>query len=308
MHSPLLRFGLTLILGTSLLSACRPSAPEPVTPLPSPLPTLSPVPSGCTTLGQTRVSATDGMTQVCVPAGEFWMGAAASDPQAQADEKPRHLVTLAAFWLDQTEVTNAMFEKCVAAGACHERTYSPYLWGVRLPNGTPYYGEASTQDDPVIMLDGDEAQAYCQWAGRRLPTEAEWEKAARGPSTGSGDERLYPWGNQIDCQHAIFLGCETEQAPAAANSHPLGLSPSGALNLSGNLWEWVSDWYSASYYANSPAQNPTGPATGEFRTIRGGGWHSNPAQLRATNRSTGKPEHSTDGEIGFRCAESASLP
>lgn len=229
------------------------------------------------------------------------MGAGGTDREALDDEKPRHRVTLDAFWLDRTEVTNTMFALCVAAGACHERTYSPYLWGVRLPNGTPYYGEAAYREDPVIMLDSDEAQAYCHWAGRRLPTEAEWEKAARGPATGSDDERLYPWGADLDCAHASYLGCD--QGPGEVTSHPLGASPYGALDLSGNLWEWVSDWYDPNYYQHSPAQNPTGPTLGEFRTIRGGGWHSNPAQLRITNRSTGKPEHSTDGEIGFRCAQ-----
>jgi formylglycine-generating enzyme required for sulfatase activity len=229
------------------------------------------------------------------------MGAAESDTQALADEKPRHLVSLEAFWIDRTEVTNNMFAKCVAAGSCNERTYSPYLWGVRLPNGTPYYGEVKYRDAPVIMLDSNEAQAYCQWAGRRLPSEAEWEKAARGT-----DERVYPWGVTLDCEHASFLGCEKE--PGDVTSHPLGVSPYGALNMSGNMWEWVGDWYDPDYYQHSPAQNPTGPALGEFRTIRGGGWHSNPAQLRATNRSTGKPEHSTDGEIGFRCALNASTP
>jgi len=230
------------------------------------------------------------------------MGAAETDLQAQADEKPRHLLALDAFWIDRTEVTNAMFAKCVAAGICHERQYSPYLWGVRLPNGAPYYGEAIYRDGPVIMLDSDEAQAYCRWAGRRLPSEAEWEKAARGT-----DERLYPWGANLDCEHASYLGCQAEQAPDSVTSHPLGISPFGALNLSGNLWEWVADWYDARYYLRSPAQNPAGPASGEFRTIRGGGWHSNPAQLRATNRSSGKPEHATDGEIGFRCASDARL-
>lgn len=298
-RSKYLEFVLALLVVS--LWSCQP------TDLPTTTPTLTVGPNSdpsiCTVVGQTRVSPTDDMTLVCVPAGEFWMGASETDAQAAPDEKPRHRVTLDAFWVDRTEVTNTMFEKCVAAGACHERTYSPYLWGVRLPNGTPYYGESNYRDDPVIMLDGDEAQAYCQWAGRRLPTEAEWEKTARGT-----DERLYPWGAELDCAHAIYLGCEKEQAPASAISHPLGISPYGALNMSGNLWEWVADWYDANYYSQSPAQNPTGPASGEFRTIRGGGWHDNPAQLRATNRSTGKPEHSTDGEIGFRCALSDNLP
>jgi len=294
-------FRIMLVLLFSFLSSCTASN------LPTAFPTLTTVPtldpSNCAAIGQTRVSPVDGMPQVCVPAGEFWMGALENDQQAESDEKPRHLVSLEAFWIDRTEVTNEMFAKCVAAGACHERTSSPYLWGVRLPNGTPYYGEVTYRDDPVIMLDSDEALAYCRWVGRRLPTEAEWETAARGT-----DERLYPWGANLDCKHAIYLGCEKEQAPASVTSYTLGSSPYGALNMSGNLWEWTADWYEANSYSQASIQNPTGSASGEFRTLRGGGWHSNPAQLRVTNRSTGKPEHSTDGEIGFRCASSVNIP
>jgi formylglycine-generating enzyme required for sulfatase activity len=301
MPIPAQLFRRTFLVICGLLAACAPLTPTPRWLDSTPSPNLPYRSDSCTVLGQTLNSPRDGMTQVCVPAGEFWMGAAASDGEAQADEKPRHRVVLAAFWIDRTEVTNTMFEKCVAAGACHPREYSPYLWGVRLPNGTPYYGQVAFQEAPVIMLDGDEAQAYCVWAGRRLPTEAEWEKAARG-----SDERLYPWGADLDCEHASYLGCQKE--PGLASSHPLGISPYGALNMSGNLWEWVSDWYDPGYYQHSPTQNPLGPAEGEFRAIRGGGWHSNPAQLRASNRSTGKPEHATDGEIGIRCAASVSLP
>ena len=229
------------------------------------------------------------------------MGAAESDLQADADEKPQRTVTLNAFWLDRTEVTNAMFALCVSAGACQERSYSPYLWGVNLPNGTPYYGEVAYADYPAIVLDGDEAQAYCTWAGRRLPSEAEWEKAARG-----ADGRLYPWGANMDCMHANYLECV--KMPAAADSYASGGSPYGALNMSGNLWEWTADWYAAGYYLQAPAENPPGPAAGEFRSLRGGGWRSLAAQLRVTNRSSGKPLHATDGEIGLRCAWSAAAP
>ena len=143
------------------------------------------------------------------------MGASENDTLADPDEKPAHQVYLDAYWIDQTEVTNAMFARCVTAGACHERKYSPYLWGVRLPNGTPYYGEVDYRDYPVIMLDSEEAQAYCRWAGRRLPYEAEWEKAARGT-----DGRLYPWGSGLDCEHANFLGCE--KGPMSADLSRLG--------------------------------------------------------------------------------------
>ena len=257
--------------------------------------TVSDQPPPCDTIGQTWVSPGDGMTLVCVPAGEFIQGSAADDLHAEPNEEPQHVVHVDAFWIDRTEVTNAMFAECVAANACHERTISPYLWGVYLPNGDPYYYESEYHDHPVIMLDGDEAQAYCRWAGRRLPYEAEWEKAARG-----SDDRLYPWGAGIDCEQANFLGCT--DAPARVDAYPESVSPYGALNMAGNLWEWVADWYSPDYYVQAPTQNPHGPLTGQYRTLRGGGWRSLSYQLRVTNRASGKPEHATDGEIGIRCA------
>lgn len=285
-------FGLVLLILAGTMQACATTDSSPVS---------SSTPPTCTEIGQTWTSPVDEMTLVCVPAGSFMMGAAEDDLQAGADEKPQHQVTLDAFWIDRTEVTNAMFAKCIAAGACHERKYSPYLWGVRLPNGTPYYGETLYDDFPVIVLDGEEAQAYCEWAGRRLPYEAEWEKAARGT-----DGRLYPWGASIDCGHANFLGCEGK--PAQVTSYDSGASPFGVLNMSGNLWEWVADWYDPAYYSQSPAENPLGPDTGEYHILRGGGWRSLTSQLRVTNRASGKPEHSTDGEIGIRCAWSPAIP
>jgi formylglycine-generating enzyme required for sulfatase activity len=172
---------------------------------------------------------------------------------------------------------------------------------VQLPNGTPYYGEADYDDYPLIMLDSEEAQTYYKWAGRRLPFEAEREKAGRGT-----DGRLYPWGASLDCERANYLGCEKK--PAKVTSYDSGSSPFGVLNISGNLWEWVPDWYDPGYYSQSPAQNPHGPDAGEYRTLRGGGWRSLAAQLRVTNHSTGKPEHSMDGEIGIRCAWHAAIP
>ena len=285
-------FGLALLLIAGLLQACTSADTSPVS---------SSTPPACIEVGQTWTSPVDQMTLVCVPSGSFLMGAAGDDSLAEADEKPQHQVFLDAFWIDRTEVTNAMFAKCIAAGACHERKISPYLWGVHLPNGTPYYGEAGYDDFPVIMLDSAEAQAYCTWAGRRLPFEAEWEKAARGT-----DGRLYPWGDALDCEHANYLGCENK--PAEVTAYAAGLSPYGVYNMSGNLWEWVADWYDPAYYAQSPAQDPHGPQAGEFRTLRGGGWRSLAAQLLVTNRSSGKPEHATDGEIGIRCAWSAAVP
>jgi formylglycine-generating enzyme required for sulfatase activity len=273
-----------LWLTCMLLGLCSCNAPPASTETPA-----------CQKNGQRWASPADGMTLVCVPAGEFTQGSAADDPLAEPDEQPQHRVNLDAYWIDRTEVTNAMFARCVAAGACHKRDISPYLWGVTLPSGTPYYGEDRFRDYPAIVLNSDEAQAYCQWAGRRLPSEAEWEKTARG-----SDQRVYPWGEGLTCEQANYLMCVN--LPALANSYPQSASPYGALNMAGNLWEWTADWYDPAYYALAPSQNPYGPASGEYRTLRGGGWRSLSYQLRAANRSTGKPEHATDGEIGFRCA------
>ena len=283
--------GCIFLISTSVLTGCTTDS----------FTVSSSTPPACTKAGQTWISPVDGMALVCVPAGNFTMGASEDDMQAGADEKPLHQVYLDAFWIDRTEVTNAMFEKCVAANACHKRDYSPYLWGVRLPNGTPYYGEADYADYPVIILDSEEAQTYCEWAERRLPFEAEWEKAARGT-----ESKLYPWGNTLDCRHANYLGCDKK--PAKVTALELSASPFGVINMSGNLWEWVADWYDSDYYSRSPEKNPNGPALGEYRTLRGGGWRSLEAQLRVTNRSTGKPEHSTDGEIGVRCAWNSTAP
>ncbi len=262
---------------------------------------MSAQPPACTQIGQQWVSPIDGMILMCVPAGEFLMGASEADTQAQSDEKPQHRVYLDAFWIDRTEVTNANFAKCVAEGVCHPRLYSPYLGGVSSLTRRAYYDNPTYDDYPVIHFDVTEAQTYCQWARRRLPTEAEWEKAARGP-----DERLFPWGDELDCQYASYLRCTEDTTKVDV---PLrGTSPYGVLNLAGNVWEWVQDWYDPEYYSSSPANNPLGPKEGEFRTRRGGGWHSLARDLRVTNRGSGEPRHYFDGQMGFRCAMSAGAP
>jgi len=170
------------------------------------------------------------------------MGAAETDLQAAADEKPQHRVYLDAFGVDRTEVTNAMFAQCVEAGACHERRYSPYLWGVASRTRPQYYGNPDYAAYPVIMLDGDEAAAYCRWAGRRLPSEAEWEKAARGT-----DERRFPWGAS-DPAEALARFEQVWQEKqfdvfVPVDALPEGASPYGMLNMAGNVLEWVNDWY-----------------------------------------------------------------
>jgi eukaryotic-like serine/threonine-protein kinase len=237
------------------------------------------------------------------------MGAANNDPLARENEKPQHRVTLDGYWIDRTEITNAEFAQCLAAGACR-----PKIYDTAATTYIPYAVHPDYQDYPALLAEFEAAAAYCQWIGGRLPTEAEWEKAARGT-----DNRRYPWGNEIDCSHATYFGC-TESTSQPDNSlngprcgysyfcqtvrvdaHLIGASPYGALNMAGNVWEWVADWYSPDYYAVSPTANPLGPATGKYRVLRGGATKSYETDLRVTARASGSPNHFYDGQIGFRC-------
>jgi formylglycine-generating enzyme required for sulfatase activity len=256
----------------------------------------------------------DAAILVCVPAGEFQMGAADDDSVADSDEKPQHKVYLDAFWIDRNEVTNAQFALCMADGACRPKVYERSA-----TTFIPYAVHPDYQDYPALLYEADVAAAYCQWAGRRLPTEAEWEKAARGT-----DGRLYPWGEVRDCSKANSYACNHDPEgndptrprcgysascrTTRVSAYPEGASPYGVLNMAGNVWEWVADWYSPDYYSNSPTSNPTGPTQGEFRVRRGGGSTSLPQDLRVTSRASGKPIHYFDGQMGFRCATGDSLP
>lgn len=234
---------------------------------------------------------------MCVPAGEFTMGADDSDPDARPHEKPAHKVKLDAFWIDLTEVPNVAFAECVAAGACSPRPTRRGTTGVASLKHMNYYYDAEFANYPVLTYQVEDAEAYCKWAGRRLPTEAEWEKAARGT-----DGRTFPWGDGKECTHASFYGCTEDMT--AVDSFAAGVSPYGAYNMAGNVWEWVSDLYSPDYYSSSPSDNPTGPATGEGNVRRGGGWRSLTRDLRVTARESGVAQHYMDGQMGFRCAMS----
>jgi formylglycine-generating enzyme required for sulfatase activity len=209
---------------------------------------------------QMRYAAKDNMVQVLIPAGEFSMG---TDKQPYSVNAPLHKVYLDAYWIDQTEVTNRSFALCVKDGACQ-----------RPAHYNTYYDQPQYADDPVVFVQWYHADAYCKWAGERLLTEAEWEKAARGT-----DGRRYPWGNQAPDNTLLnFNGFYQE--PRSSYDYLIGISPYGVLNMAGNVKEWLNDWYDPNYYSNSPYKDPQGPTSGTLKTLRGGGFWSNASQVQ----------------------------
>jgi formylglycine-generating enzyme required for sulfatase activity len=228
-----------------------------------------------------------------VAAGEFTMGSSTGD----GDEDPAHLVYLNAFYIDWTEVTVAEYAACVSGGPCVvPDTGGSCNWGV---SGHDAY--------PVNCLDWYQASTYCGWSGKRLPTEAEWERAAGGT-----DGRTYPWGEATpSCTYAIMhdasgWGCGAD-GTWPVGSKLAGRSPVGALDMAGNVQEWVSDWHDDDYYASSPYSNPTGPATGTRKVLRGGAWGNPPDSpipfFQTTDRNSEEPDISKYSSNGFRCAK-----
>ncbi len=229
----------------------------------------------------------DGAPMVLVPAGEFTMGS----EQGDDDEQPVHRVFLDSFYLDTFEVTNGQFAKFVAA------IQSEPPWGFA-DQETPVV----RADHPVRWVNWLEATGYCLWAGKRLPTEAEWEKAARGT-----DGRVYPWGNEPPTPvHAVFGLKEGAETVSPIGNRDKGMSPYGVHDLAGNLYEWVADWYDEAVYTPLPTSNPRGPAAGATKVQRGGSYINSPYRLRASFRTKGDPtEH--DPNVGFRCAHDAPI-
>jgi serine/threonine-protein kinase len=318
---------------SNLPPAAEATEPATAAPLPSLTATQAPVltptqllPSSSPTqgIGTKKQASMDGMIQDFVPAGQFSMGSDNYDAIMSAP------VSLDAYWIDQTEVTNGMFAQFVFA--THYRTDAEksgrgYVYQVssdevvktigatwQHPHG-PASDLKGQEQYPVVQVSWNDAAAYCKWAGRRLPTEAEWEKAARGT-----DGQLYPWGNQawagnlanfMDKQLNPSYSVDDGHAGiAAVGSYPDGASPYGALDMAGNVAEWVADWYVDPYPQSeqtSTVINPKGPASGEARVMRGGAWMSNDdnngEKRLAAYRNNNLPELSAD-EAGFRCADS----
>ena len=226
----------------------------------------------------------DERSMVLVPAGEFIMGSWKGD----ADERPERRVYLDAYFFDKDQMTVGEYAKFLDATS-HS---VPSDWNIM--------SRAMHKNRPVVNVEWADAVAYCKWAGKRLPTEAEWEKAARGT-----DGRTYPWGDEPPSK---FHGNMKKEL---WNNHmgltPVGMfedgrSPYGINDMAGNVWEWVSDWYDPNYYRTAPLRNPTGPTTGSHKVVRGGSWGSGPEGLRSSERETRLPSFQGYG-TGFRCAK-----
>jgi formylglycine-generating enzyme required for sulfatase activity len=229
---------------------------------------------------------TDGMVEIFIPAGTFWMG----NDTGKSNENPAHEVYLDAYWIDQTEVTNAMYSRCVSAGGCE------LLASQESYTEAKYYGNPVYDQFPVVFANYYRAEEYCRWAGSSLPTEAQWEKAARGP-----EGYLWPWGNEFNASYLNANYVVGDTTPVG--SYPEGISPYGIYDMAGNVFEWVRDWYSADFYRSQAAsiENPAGPSSGQDKILRGGSWLSNMDAVRTTTRKEFAPG-AANYDWGFRCA------
>ena len=239
---------------------------------------------------------------IFIPSGHFVQGARPNDELASDNEHPQHAIYVTGFWIDQTEVTNARYNRCAVAGACRPP----------LANGShsrdSYFDNPAYADYPVILVSWFDASDYCTWAGKRLPTEAEWERAARG-----NDARRWPWGDTWDGTKANF--CDSNCAhrwrdesvsdghadTAPVGFYPAGASPFGVLDMAGNVWEWVADGYAPYATRADPTVDPLIAEGTDIKVLRGGSYDFVPAGLRATYRYADGAMHRQDS-FGFRCA------
>lgn len=284
----------TATLESAVVAALTAIAP---TATPIPVPTDPPTPTPQPIITET------GSRMLYIPEGIFTMG---SDESDNRDEKPAHLVRLDAYFIDETEVTNGAYAQCVDEGVCDPPDS---------PNATyhsAYFGDPAFEEYPVIFVSWYDADAFCQWRGARLPSEAEWEKAA-GFDSLEGLKYIYPWGDAFDGTRLNFCdtNCPRDHRDSAVNdghqdtapvgSYSNGFSPLGLSDMAGNVMEWVADWYDSRAYGESGDTNPLGPLEGDFKVIRGGSWLSPTPDVTVTARDSFDPLV-TRANLGFRCA------
>jgi eukaryotic-like serine/threonine-protein kinase len=310
-HAKKFVFSLVFSLAIFMIISCG-LVTSPIAPTPPIVPTKN---SSPVDLGKTKVSPSDHATLIYVPAGQFPMGS----EFGLVDEQPVHTVQLDAYWLDRTEVTNGMYQKCVDAERCKE------------PRNLIYYNDAEYSNYPVVFVSWINAVAYCSFVDRRLPTEAEWEKAAAWNPI-KNEKLVYPWGNEYDCSKGNFddetqldsslmqdgsVDCDGYIQTAPVGTFPGGASPYGAFDMAGNVWEWVHDAFTGvdpfnvsgkNYYVVSPFENPNGmdPSITDYRSLRGGSWDWIYGYGRSAYR-LGFGKSNTFEGVGFRCAESSAF-
>ena len=254
---------------------------------------------------------------VLIPAGEFVMGSDPTDPKSYSKVETEHIVYLSAYLIDLYEVTNQAFGGFLNDYGSNTSPEGYEMLDDTSPyrhiflDGSSWVAEAPYEDHPAVEVSWYGANTFCEYYGKRLPTEAEWEKAARGGCEVGGipfvcedpaDERTFPWGEGIDCNHANYDArdtfCEGETMPVG--SYPLGISPYGLYEMAGNVTEWIKDWWGRDYYEYSPYQDPQGPESGVFRVIRGGSWDNSGDDARCSIRNSLNPSN-PNHTLGFRC-------
>jgi hypothetical protein len=274
------RFVATLILSALIFSGCGPTPAAPTNtplPLPTDIPMEVPIDLAGPEVGSNMVWV-DNSKLVFNPGGDFTMGAGGND-------NPEHRVSLSPFWIYRTEVTNRQYALCIVNGQCTEPLDE---------QAAADLDRMSLRENPVVGVDWQQASDYCSWVSGRLPTEAEWELTARGP-----DGNLYPWGEPAPtCELTNFKDCAGSST--RVYDYPLGKSYYDALDMAGNVIEWVGDLYNASYYPISPIQDPRGPESGAHRVVRGGSFEADTSELASAKRSNFDPTR-TRPDLGFRC-------
>jgi formylglycine-generating enzyme required for sulfatase activity len=230
--------------------------------------------------------------EIFIPAGSFQMGCDPKVDKCLPNEQPLHRVTLSAYYIDKYEVTNARYKACDRAGACPPPTVNESA------TRYDYYDNPLYADYPVLAVGSGDAEIFCAWEGKRLLTEAEWERAARG----ADDTRKFPWGDiQPKCSLLNSDYCLDDTT--RVGSYPSGASPDGVLDMAGNVAEWTNDWYAPDYYQVSPPNDPQGPESGSNVVVRGSTWKDTDDEVRLAKRQW-EPANWSFPDIGFRCGRS----